>query len=159
MVKFKDTFIIFGSIVMAWLLMLFHLPSEWQWMRPEFLTLVLIYWVFTQPQSLGVGIAWLAGLGMDILDGSLLGSHALAMSIVVYFSHQLRNRIRFFPFWQQTFVVLVLVGIGKLTLVAVQWLIGQPPRNVWYWVSTLSSVVFWPIIYRFLHYYERRTIG
>lgn len=158
MAKFKQTVAVFGSIILAWILMMIHLPYQWQWVRPECLTLVLIYWVFKRPEILGVGIAWMAGLGMDILDSSLLGSHALAMSIVVYFAHQLRNRLRFFPFWQQAFVVLVLVGVGKLTLLAVQWLIGQPPHTIWYWSSTVSSLILWPWMYRMLHYYERRTV-
>lgn len=155
--NFKQTFFVFISIIIAWMLMIVHLPHQWQWLRPEWLSLVLIYWVFTRPHIVGVGIGWIAGFGLDIFGDGLLGSHALAMAIVVYLTHQLRNRVRLFPFWQQAFVVLVLVGLGQLTLLAIQWLIGQPPRTAWYWASCLTSVILWPWFYRFLGYYDRRT--
>jgi rod shape-determining protein MreD len=157
--NFKQNLPVFISILLAWMLMIVHLPNNWHWFRPEWLILVVIYWVFTRPQIVGVGIAWFAGLGMDILGGGLLGQYALALSIVAYFAHQLRYRSRLFPFWQQAFVILVLVGIAQLILLTVQWLVGHPPRSLWYWSSTLSSVIVWPWGYRLLRYYEyRRTL-
>jgi rod shape-determining protein MreD len=105
----------------------------------------------------GVGVAWLAGLGMDILGGVLIGQYALAMAVVVYFAHQLRHRVKVFPFWQQAFVILMLVGFGQLALLLVQWLIGQPPSTLWYWASPLSSMILWRVVYRLLRFYERRV--
>lgn len=138
--------------------MIVPLPIDWQWYRPEFVTLVLIFWVFVLPQSVGVITGWCLGLIMDMLGGVLLGQHALALSIVAYFAYVLRNRLRIFPFWQQLIMVFGLVGLGELILLAVQWLIGQPPSTPLYWVSTVSSVLCWPLIYRLLRTYERRII-
>jgi len=150
--------LIFSTFFLAWVLMIIPLPHQWQWLRPEWLTLVLIYWVFILPQSVGVITGWCVGLVMDVLGGVLIGQHALAMAIVAYFAYVLRNRLRTFPFWQQALIVFVLVGLGELILLLVQWLIGQPPRTALYWASTFSSVLFWPWLYRLLRMYERKLL-
>jgi rod shape-determining protein MreD len=154
----KQFIFIFFTFFLAWILMIVPLPHNWQWVRPEWLTMVLIYWVFALPQTVGVITGWCVGLVMDILGGVLLGQHALALAIVAYFAYILRNRLRLFPFWQQALVVFVLVGLGELILLLVQWLIGQPPRTPLYWVPTLSSVLFWPWLYGLLRMYERKTL-
>lgn len=150
--------VIFFSFFVALILMIIPLPYDWQWVRPECLTLVLIYWVFALPQTVGVVTGWCVGLAMDILGGVLLGQHALAMAIVAYFAYVLRNRLRLFPFWQQALIVFVLVGLGELLLLLVQWLMGHPPKTPLYWASTLSSVLVWPWMYRLLRMYERKTL-
>lgn len=154
----QQFFLVVSSFALALILMIVPLPYDWQWYRPECVTLVLIFWVFALPQSVGVITAWCVGLIMDMLGGVLLGQHALALSIVAYFAYVLRNRLRIFPFWQQIIMVFGLVGLGELILLAVQWLIGQPPSTPLYWASTVSSVLCWPLIYRLLRTYERRII-
>lgn len=155
--NFQHSIQILISLFLAWGLMIVHLPYQWQWLRPEWLSIVLIYWVFTRPQLLGVGVAWCAGFVMDILSGVLLGQYAMAMAIVVYFAHLLRHRVRLFPFWQQAFVILVLVGFGQLSMLTIQWLIGHPPRTLLFWASTLTSVALWPWAYHLLRFNERRS--
>lgn len=149
---------IFLSLGFALLLMILPIPIQWQWLRPEWLTLFLIYWVLRDPEWVGVTMAWCVGLVMDTLGGVLLGQYALAMAVVVYLAHLLRYRLRLFPFWQQAFAVLVLVGVGQLILLTVQWLIGHPPKTILYWGSTITSVVLWPWFYRLMRYYEHKTI-
>jgi rod shape-determining protein MreD len=145
-----------GSIIVAWILMIVPFPEAWHWLKPQWVTLVLIYWIFSCPCHIGVWVGWVSGFGMDILTGLLWGQYALAMTVVVYLGHMLRYRLRLFPFWQQALVVCVLVGFGQLALLMTQWFIGQPPTTLLYWTSTLSSVLIWPWVYRILRFYERR---
>ena len=118
---------VYFSIALALMLTIVPLPFSWQWFRPEWVTLILIYWIFRKPDYCGVILGWCVGLIMDILGGVLLGQYALAMSLLVYLTHLLRNRLNFFSFWQQMFVILILVGIAQLIPLLVQWLIGHPP--------------------------------
>lgn len=147
---------IYFSLVLSLIAMIIPLPQSWQWVRPEWVTLALIYWVFREPERVGMVTGWLVGLLMDLLGGNLLGQTAAMMVVVVYLARLLRNRLRFFPFWQQAFVILVLVGIGKLTWLLVQWLMGHPPRTLLYWSSTVFSVLLWPWFYRIMQSYERK---
>lgn len=146
---------IFISISLALMLMIVHIPFSWQWYRPQWLTLILIYWVFARPQWVGIGVAWFSGFALDVLTGSMLCQHALAMSIVVYIAQQLRPRLRLFTILQQLFVVTFLVGTGQLILLAVQWLSGDMIQSPWYIISTLSSVFVWPFGYRFMNRLDR----
>ena len=45
---------------------------------PDWLMVLLAFWSLNQPQRVGLGIAFLLGLVMDVDRGSLLGQHALA---------------------------------------------------------------------------------
>ncbi len=140
------------------MLMIIHVPFSWQWYRPQWLSLILIYWVFARPQLVGIGVAWFSGFALDALTGSMLCQHALAMSIVVYIAQQLRPRLRLFTIWQQLFVITFLVAIGQLILLAVQWLIGDMVQSPLYAFSTLSSVLVWPFGYKFMNRLDRSPV-
>ncbi len=139
-------FSIYFSLTLSLILMVTPMPQQWQWLRPEWLTLMLIYWVLREPDKVGVLTAWSFGFVMDIMGEVLLGQYALAMAIVVYLTHRFRNRMRFFLFWQELFVILILIGIGQLILIIIEWLIGHPPRTLLYWSSTVLSVLLWPLL-------------
>jgi rod shape-determining protein MreD len=51
---------------------------------PDLLALVLVFWNVHQPRRVGVGVAFLFGLLMDVHDGALLGQHALAYTLLSY---------------------------------------------------------------------------
>lgn len=150
---------IFLSFIGAWFLMIFPVPYDWQFLRPVWLTLVLIYWIFALPQSIGILTAWAVGLVMDILGNGVMGQYALAMVSVAFFARFLRYRIRLQPLWQQALAVAGLVGIGELTRLLAQWLLGYPPHTLLYWIPTLLSMVLWPFICRLLRFYERKVFG
>ena len=150
-------FIIF-SFVTAWALMILPIPENWQWLRPDWLALVIIFWVFALPRSVGVLTAWCAGFVMDILGGGLLGQYAFAMVIVAYFACIVRSRFRVFPMFQQVIMVLLLVGVGNLALLLVQWIIGNPPKSLLFFAPTITSLLCWPLLSRLLHLYEPKRI-
>ena len=63
-------------------LMLTALPMpEWAslW-RPAWVALVLIYWCMALPARSGVLVGWSVGLLLDVMTGTLLGQHALALA-------------------------------------------------------------------------------
>ena len=68
--------VILFSFVIAIVLAIIPLPPLLQTVRPEFVTIVLIYWCIAVPARIGVGIGWSVGLVMDVLVDTLLGQHA-----------------------------------------------------------------------------------
>lgn len=146
MSKGSRFFLIYLSLLLALVLMIIPIPQQWQWLRPEWLSLMLIYWAMREPYKVGVLTGFSFGLAMDIMGEVLLGQYALTMTILVYLTHRLRNRMRFFLFWQELFVILILIGIGQLVLITIEWLIGHPPRTLLYWSSTVFSVALWPLL-------------
>lgn len=153
--KLRQFSIILLTILGAWVLMLFPVPYHLYWLKPAWLSLVLIYWIFTLPQTIGLVSAWGAGLVLDVLEGGILGRYALAMVVVAFLARLLRYRLKFFPFWQQALAILFIVGSGNVVLFLIQWLTGTPPRTLLYWIPTLTSVLFWPLLCRVLQRYAR----
>jgi rod shape-determining protein MreD len=142
--------VILFSLITASILALVPLQSKLNYFRPDFLGAIVIYWGVTYPNRFGVGKAWIFGLLQDIVTGSLLGQQALSIALITYFANQLRHRMQLYTGIQQAFVVLLLVGMGQLLRALIQILIGHPPQNAWYWVTTLSTMLFWPILARML---------
>ena len=63
------------TIALAFLLNVMPWGSA-RWV-PDFLALVLFFWNVRQPRKVGMGVAFLFGLVMDVHQASLLGEHAL----------------------------------------------------------------------------------
>lgn len=145
------------SVLIAAILSIIPLPFEEHWARPEWMSLVLIYWLINEPTLVGVGVAFCVGLIMDGLKGGLIGENALAMTIVAYLTYLLRNQLRLHSFWTRSLCILVLVGFGQLTILCTRWCVGNPPQTLLVWLSTLTSVLLWPLIFRLLHFYGRKN--
>ena len=59
---------------------------------PDFLAVVLVFWNVHQARRIGVGVAFLFGLAMDVHDGAVLGQHALAYTLLSFFATTIHRR-------------------------------------------------------------------
>ena len=139
--------IIFISFALALLLTLLPLPEWAQILRPEWVTLVLIYWCMALPTRISIGWAWVAGIMLDVTLGDLLGLHALSLSIVAFLTIKLYQRIRVYPLGQQALAVLILVAMSQLLTLWILGIIGSTPGSWTYWLPSLSSAILWPWIF------------
>lgn len=139
--------IILTSFIIALLLTMLPLPESLQGIRPEWVTIVLIYWCMALPYRIGIGWAWIAGLMLDVATGGLLGQHAFSLAIVAFLTLKLHQRIRVFPLMQQAFSVLVLVAMTQLINLWINGIINTPPRSWNYWLPTLISAMLWPWLF------------
>lgn len=122
------------------------LPSWLELLRPEWVALVIIYWCVALPQRVGVGVAWTVGLLVDVLRDALLGQHALSLTIVAFIAIKLHQRVRLYPVWQQALSVMVLITLHQLLILWVNGLIGHQPKSWTYWLPSVSSMLFWPVL-------------
>ncbi len=159
MQKIYRSLFIFLTFLMAWILMILPVPSAWHRVGPAWLTLMIIYWIFAQPQFVGIAVAWCVGLVMDSLYGGILGQYALSLMMVAFFARFLRYRIRLMSSWQQGLMIAVLVFIGQCILFVVQWLLGHPDKMFYYFISALSSMIVWPWLSRLMNFYEHKALG
>ena len=117
-----------GSFI-AFTLALAFLLNVMPWGRvawvPDMLALVLVFWNINQPRKVGIGIAFMFGLLMDIHDGSLLGEHALAYSILSYGALSMNRRGQWYGVLGQMQHVRALVVLTNLVvLLVVLWRVG-----------------------------------
>lgn len=139
--------VVAATVCVALLLMILPMPEWARPFRPQWLTLVMLYWAIALPHMVGVGSGFLAGITLDVLTGSLLGQHALGLSVVVFIAIQLHQRIRVFPFWQQSLGILVLLIVEHLLAL---WVIGATRATtpgLVYWAVPPIGAVLWPWVF------------
>lgn len=158
MTQTRGGLVIPTTILIAFILTLLPMPDWTVWLRPAWVMMVIIYWVMVAPHRVNVGIAWLVGLFLDVLNGTLLGEHALAMTLVAYFVARMHSRLRMFPLLQQGFSVFILILIYQFVLFCVQGFLGQLPSTWLYWSSSVTSMLLWPWLFSMLRDWRRRSI-
>ena len=104
------------TIVIAFMLTLMHFPEWASDFRPDWVTLVIIYWAMALPDKIGVNVAWCAGLMLDISHGAIIGQHAIGLVIVIYIIHMQHQKLRMFSLLQQAIVILLLTGQQTRTI-------------------------------------------
>ncbi|HET6316093.1 MAG TPA: rod shape-determining protein MreD, partial [Chloroflexota bacterium] len=70
--------------------------------------LTLVFWNVHQPRRVGVGVAFVFGLLMDVHQGALLGQHALAYTLLSFFAITIHRRLLWFSVPSQALQVLPL---------------------------------------------------
>lgn len=113
-------------------------------LRPDLLALTLLFWSIREPLRMGIGIAWLLGLAIDIADGVLFGQNALAYALAVFIALLLHRRIRMFTVWQQTFYIFLLLLLLQTMTLLIRLATGAPFIGAVYYASSLSGALLWP---------------
>jgi rod shape-determining protein MreD len=139
--------IIVGTLVFALLLTLLPLPAWLQAMWPYWVALVLIYWCLETQGMISLGLAFITGILLDLFTGSLLGLHALSLTIIVYLVVRFRARLRFFPPWQQALSVLALLVNDRIILLWIVSLRGDPLPSPDFWLPPIAGTLVWPWLF------------
>lgn len=142
--------LVFLTIIAAILLSLLPVPDMLAPFKPYWVALVVIYWSLETRQILSLGVAFVIGLLVDVLSGSLMGLHALSLVIMVFLVQRFRSRLRFFPPWQQALGVLGLLVNDRIILIWIIALLGEPLPTWKYWLPPLVGMVLWPWLFLFL---------
>jgi rod shape-determining protein MreD len=132
------------------------LPHHWFVYNPDWVALVLIYWTLAIPDRVGIGAAWLTGLFADVLTGRMLGQHALAYSVMAYFSLRLYRRLRLYPLPQQSLWVLLFLLMGQLLILWTQNIKTTNAITWTYWLPSLVGGFMWPLVLVTLRRLRRR---
>ncbi|MCI5105615.1 MAG: rod shape-determining protein MreD [Pseudomonadales bacterium] len=148
--------VIFLSFFIAYLLAIVPFPEWAMNYRPEWVPMVLMYWVMALPYRVGIGSAWFAGLVLDILEGSALGLNAMSLVVVAYVTLSLHLRLRMFSQLQQSGLVLALVGLNLLLTHWLQIVTGQTvSSNLYFLLAALTSAIIWPSLFQLLRHIRR----
>lgn len=138
--------VILLTFVAAYVLAVLPLPQWLLWGRPEWVALTLVYWTIALPHRVGMMTGLLLGVGLDVLEGALLGQNAFALVVVALLSLTLYQRLRVYSLWQQAGVVFVLIGINQLICQWVQSLEGTTVNSRFFLLPALSSALLWPVV-------------
>lgn len=131
------------ALLLAFVLSALPLPEVMAVARPALVPLVLVYLCLHAPHRFGIASAWLLGLLLDVSHASLLGQHALAMSLLAYGVLKLRDTLKLIPAWQQMFVLLPLWAGYQGLLLWLDGYAGQPIEAAWRWIPVASTTLSW----------------
>ncbi|MFY9975299.1 MAG: rod shape-determining protein MreD [Chromatiaceae bacterium] len=140
----RGTWMVLLTLVAALFLTILPLPAAAEDLRPQWVALTLIFWALALPDRVGVFWAFGTGLVLDVATGTLLGHHALGLSVVVYVAVELHARVRIFPLWQQALLVWLLLVLERLLALWVLGATGQPMPSLTYWWSPFVGLLLWP---------------
>ena len=138
------------TILGAFMLAIMPMPDWAVEYRPDWVTLVLIYWAMALPSRIGVTMAWFAGLLLDVSYGTLMGQHAVGLVLAVYVIHMQHQRLRMASLLQQAIVIFFLLLIKQLLTLWVDGMLGRAPDNWLYFMPTITSTLLWPWTYLIL---------
>lgn len=144
------------SLAVGIILTIWPLPGTMNWLRPAWPMLILLYWTLMIPNHVDIKLAWVIGLLLDGLHGSLLGEHALAYLLTIYLAGLIRRQILILPLWLQMLMILLLMLIYQLIIFLIQGFAGQVISSWHYWLVALTSALFWPLIVMLLETSKQR---
>ena len=138
-------------------LMVNMLPLGRQPWMPDVLAVVLVFWSVHQPLRIGVVVAFLFGLAVDVHQTSLLGQHALAYTTLTYFAITIHRRLLWFTVPSQAVQVLPLFAAAHAIELAIRMLAGGAYPGWTVVLPPLIEGLLWPVISVLLLAPQRRA--
>lgn len=147
-----------ASFVCAYCLALIPLSEALRCWRPNFVALLLLYWLLRSPEWFGLGSAFLLGFILDGLSGVYLGQHALSFSVLAYIVLILHQRLRMFSLAQQTLLVLVLLMLDLVLNSWVDMVLRGGNENLSLLGSAALGAMAWPFVAAYLSRMQMKLV-
>jgi len=112
---------------------------------PDVLAVALVFWNVHQPRRVGVVIAFIFGLVMDVHQGALLGQHALAYTLLGFGAVMIHRRVLWFGQPGQMLHVLPLFLVAQLVVLLVRLAAGGMFPGWSLWLAPLAQALLWPV--------------
>ena len=125
---------------------------------PDFVALVLVFWNIHQPRRVGMGVAFVMGLFMDVHSAARLGENALAYTLLSYGAIMLHRRVVSFPVFFQSLQVLPLFAIAQCVVLVVRLVIGTPFPGWQLFLECVTTALLWPLATWLLLAPQRRPL-
>lgn len=153
-----NPFFIAFSLAVAFLLNL--LPWGGLIAVPDFVAITLVFWSIHQPRKVGIGLAFLMGVLMDVHDSVYFGENALAFTLLSYFAISIHRRVLWFPPLVQSFQVFPLFLGVQLVQLVVRLLISSNSHfpGWWYFLECVVNTALWPLATWLLLAPQRRPV-
>lgn len=138
------------SLLAAIIISIIPLSENLQSWRPQWLALAIVHWGIFFPKQINYLTAWITGLLLDSLLGTTLGQHALGLTIVLFVTIRLSERITPKTLIQQFFLVFISIGTYMLVNLWIRGLTLDKPHSWSYWMPLISSLLLWPAVHPLL---------
>jgi len=148
-------FIVLTVVVGLLLNMLLGLTG-WHWL-PDVLAIVVVFWSVYQPRRVGVVLAFVLGLALDVHESALLGQNALSYVVMTSIALAVQRRLLWFPLREQALQIVPLFVVAAL----VEWVTRLIVQDAWpHWSQLLApflQAALWPLAGALLLAPQRRA--
>jgi rod shape-determining protein MreD len=124
---------------------------------PDILLITLTFWVVHQPLRIGIGVAFLFGLCMDVQQAALLGQHAWSYTVMAFGAIAIHRRLLWFSVPSQALQVFPLLLAAHALQLVVRMATGGAFPGVWMALAPVLEAVLWPIVSILLLAPQRRA--
>ncbi|RUO66110.1 rod shape-determining protein MreD [Pseudidiomarina planktonica] len=149
----------FGTLLVTYLLalvlMVMPMPAALDPFRPDWLALVLLYWMIALPHRVSMGTALVLGVVSDILLGSTFGIHATGLIVMGYFASRHFQKIRNFSLSQQALIVAILILLKRTIVFQVEHFLNDAQFMASYMLPVITSAIIWPWLFLLLRKVRR----
>jgi len=126
--------------------------------RPNWIMLVIVFWIVFAPDGLGITIVWVMGICADLLTGATLGQNAVSFMVCGFIFIITQQTFKLYSMFKQCVVVAVAT---LLYLGITRWLFEDIPiKDDWtFWCSALSTALLWPWVFVLLREMRRNSLS
>lgn len=112
---------------------------------PDLLAVVIVFWNVHQPRRVGVGVAFIFGLLLDVHEGALLGQHALAYTLLSYGAITVHRRLLWFGLLEQAAQIVPLFVAAHLVEMGVRLAAGGMFPGWTLMLAPFFEALLWPV--------------
>lgn len=132
-------------------------PAGFQAFKPSWLVLVLLYWALAIPNKVSIGFAFFLGLIWDLVLGSILGIHALVLSVGFYFVAKNYLVLRNLSLWFQSLLVVAFIFALRIAIFLIEFSLHSAFFNWQEIFGALASGVLWPWVFLLMRKARRKV--
>ncbi|RYF70404.1 MAG: rod shape-determining protein MreD [Comamonadaceae bacterium] len=112
---------------------------------PDLLMVLLVFWGVHQPLRIGMGVAFVLGLCMDVSQSALLGQHALSYTVLSFGAIAIHRRLLWFSVPSQALQVLPLFALAHAIELLLRMAAGGIFPGLWSFLAPLLEALLWPL--------------
>ena len=146
----RNHWVVWVTFIIAMLLDQMSLPDTLAYGRPQFVMLVLIYWLLALPERFSFFTALVLGVIMDEMNDNVFGIYGLALVLQSYLVLLMYQRLRMFPAFQQSLVVMIIIFIGMFVTATINLFLGEFNWDWRFFYPCIFSALLWPWTYLLL---------
>jgi rod shape-determining protein MreD len=146
------------TLVLALLVNMLMGLTGLRWL-PDVLAIVVVFWNVHQPRRVGLLVAFLLGLALDVHESALLGQNALSYVVLSSMALAIQRRLLWFPLREQAVQIVPLFMVAAV----VEWVTRLIVQDAWpHWSQLLAPMLqaaLWPLLGALLLAPQRRAFA
>lgn len=131
--------------------------TGWRWL-PDVLAIVVVFWNVYQPRRVGMFLAFVLGVALDVHESALLGQNALSYVVLSSMAMAMHRRLLWFPLREQALQIAPLFVLASL----LEWATRLVVQDAWpHWSQLFApfmQAALWPLIGALLLVPQRRAL-